>query len=66
VALTDSEQNICADLSAVAIFATAFGVLDDAMRQSFCSNIRQSQRTPCSWDFAGDFPSACIRAWWLR
>jgi hypothetical protein len=27
VALTDSEQNICADLSAVAILATAFGVL---------------------------------------
>jgi len=58
---------ICAGLSAVAMIATAFGVLETQSSISVaCTNHRSNDersegRTPCSWDFAKHASGACIR-----
>jgi hypothetical protein len=49
------------NLSAVAMIATAFGVLE-ARELTFSSRadeIRANPHTPCSWDFALTLPGAC-------
>jgi hypothetical protein len=56
VALSASEPtSVCADLSAVAILATAFGVLGDAMRQSFAATFGKASAP----HVRGILPAAC-------